>query len=350
MTVRKPGLTVRAVQPVIAGLEALGHPVDALLAEVGITPPILADPEGRLPPGSMARLWDRAVALTADDRLGMHVAMAAPINAFDVHAYAILSSPTLRDAYCRACRYQRLINEATQLTFSEGPEGGVLHHGLPGGGSVSRQPAEFLVTTWLRFGRLVTGSPWMPDGVLFAHDQPTDTREHLSLFGPSLQFTSGQTAMRVPAVALQLENPRSDPSLLALLDRYASTLLERHPALETVSGRVRAWLVEAHNAGAPTARRAARALAMSERTLHRRLADEQTTFRELLDRFRHEKAVPLLASRRYSIADVAFLLGYSELSAFYRAFRRWTGRSPAQLRDETPGRRPATTQEGPQQP
>lgn len=329
-----PGLTVRAVQPVIAGLEALGHPADALLAEAGILPEILADPDERVPRGSMARLWDLAVSLTGDDRLGMHVATAAPIPSFDVHAYAILSSPTLRDAYLRACRYQRLINEATDLTLSEGPSEGVLRHALPGGGAVPRQPAEFLVASWLRFGRLLTGTRWTPTHVLFAHDRPADTSEHHAMFGGPPRFTSGQTALHVPVAVLDLPNPKADATLLALLDGHAATLLDRHPALTTTSARVRAWLVEAHSAGGPLARQAAKALAMSERTLHRRLRREATTFRALLDQFRHEKAVALLTSRRHSIAEIAFLLGYSELSAFYRAFRRWTGRSPADLRDE----------------
>jgi AraC-like DNA-binding protein len=337
----KPRLTVRALRPVIAGLEALGHDAEALLAEAGIPHSILADPERHLPPGSMVKLWDRSVSTTGDDRLGMHVAMAAPLNAFEMHAYAMLSSPTLRDAYHRACRYHGLINEAAELTFTEGPKEAVLRHGLPGGRSVSRHPAEFLVTTWLRFGRLVTGSQWAPAQVFFAHDRPTDAREHAALFGTAVQFTSGQTAMHVPAAVLELPNPHADPTLVALLDRYASALLERQPPLTTVSACVRAWLVEAHSGGVPSARLAAKALAMSERTLHRRLEHERTTFRKLLDQFRHEKAVALLASRRYSIADVAFLLGYSELSAFYRAFRRWTGRSPAELRDDTPQVGPA---------
>lgn len=330
----QPGLTVRAVQPVIAGLEALEHPVEPLLAEAGISPQILADPDERVPRGSMAKLWDLAVALTGDERLGMHLATAAPVSSFDVHAYALLSSPTLRDAYLRACRYQRLINEATDLTFSEGPKEGVLRHALPGGGAVSRQPAEFLVASWLRFGRLLTGTRWMPTQVFFAHDRPGDTSEHDRMFGGPPQFTSGQTALHIPVAALDLPNPKADATLLALLDEHAATLLDRHPALTNTSARVRAWLVEAHGAGGPLARQAAKALAMSERTLHRRLRQEGTTFRALLDQFRHEKAVALLHSRRHSVAEIGFLLGYSELSAFYRAFRRWTGRSPADLRDE----------------
>lgn len=82
----------------------------------------------------------------------------------------------------------------------------------------------------------------------------------------------------------------------------------------------------------------ARALHMSERTVRRRLRKEGTTLRELLDGFRHERAVELLSTRKYGIADVAFLLGFSELSSFYRAFRRWTGCTPAEFRVGLPRR------------
>ena len=333
VTAFKPGLTVRAIRPVIAGLEALGHPVDSLLAEAGIPASILADLDTYLPAGSSRKLWDRGVAIANDDCLGLNVAMAAPVHAFDVHAYAMLSSSTLSGALQRACRYQRLINEGTELTLEDDGGDGVLRHGLLGGGAVSRQPAEFLAATWLKLGRMVTGSVWSPAQVFFAHDRPADTRLHEELFGVRPNFASGVTAMRIPAATLALTNPRADATLAALLDRYTSTLLDTRPRLTTVSGRVRSWLVESHGLGAPLAREAAKALAMSERTLHRRLADEQTTFRELLDRFRHEKAVALLTARRHGIAEVAFLLGYSEMAAFYRAFKRWTGRSPARLRE-----------------
>jgi len=156
VTAFKPGLTVRAIRPVIAGLEALGHSVDSLLAEAGMPASILADLDGYLPAGSSRKLWERAVAIANDD-CGIHVAMAAPVNAFDVHAYAMLSSPTLSGALYRVCRYQRLINEGTELTLEDDGGDGVLRHGLLGGGAVSRQPAEFLAVTWLRLGRMVTG-------------------------------------------------------------------------------------------------------------------------------------------------------------------------------------------------
>lgn len=335
MAALKPRLSARALKPIIGGLEALGHAVEPVLAEAGLARATLTELEARLPVGAGARVWQAAVARTGDERLGLHLARAAPLQSFDMHAYAMLSSPTLRDAFHRACRYQHLINEGTELTFTGTPDG-VLRHSLPGGRSVPRQPAEFLATAWLRLGRVVTGTAWVPTEVRFAHERPADTSEYDALFGVAVQFNTGQTAMHIPAPALDLPNQRADATLVSLLDSYAATLLEQQPAFASESARVRAWLVEAHTTGAPRAEQAAKALAMSVRTLHRRLKSEGTTFQALLDQFRHEKAVSLLNARRHSIAEVAFLLGYSELSAFYRAFRRWTGTAPAKLREEAP--------------
>src|ERR1700741_4205321 len=103
----------------MAGLEALGPRTAGLLAEAGIARAALADPDGAMPRGAMTRLWDAARALTGGDHLGLQVAEAAPVASFELHGYALLSSPTLREAYRRGCRYQRLIHEVTRLTFEE---------------------------------------------------------------------------------------------------------------------------------------------------------------------------------------------------------------------------------------
>ncbi len=337
MVERSPLLAVRALQPVVAGLEALGHAPVEMLAEAGIATSLLEEPDGRVPHGAMMALWGAATTLTEDELLGFHVALAAPIESFDVHAYAVLSSPDLRAAYSRACRYQRLIHETTELTLTEVSGEGILRHQLPGGRSVPRQPAEFLVTAWLRFGRLVTGSQWEPSWVCFDHAAPADPSELSRFFGPGLQFRAGRTAMHIPERALDAPNPKADTALLALLDRHAALLLADRPVRSTVSSQVITWLTDSLGSDHPTAERAAAALHMSPRTLRRQLRAEGTSFRELVEGFRHERAVFLLSTARYAIADVAFLLGYSELSAFYRAFRRWTGTTPAEYRTSRPG-------------
>ncbi len=330
----EPYITVRAVQPVVAALEALDYAADALLAESGISRTILANAEGRVPHRAMMVLWERARAATKDDHLGIHLAEAAPIHAFGVHAYALLSSPTLREAYQRACRYQRLIHEVTDLTFAEESHEGVLQHALPGGRPVPRHPAEFLVTLWIRFGRLITDTNWSPSLVCFAHDPPSDTREHARIFRSPIRFSSGRTAMHVPNHLLDVPNQNADVGLTGILDDYARGLLKQMPSQPTLSAGVRLQLLSHLSGGVPTAEAIAQALHMSVRTLHRSLQHENTTYRELLSQLRQEHAASHLANPRISIAEVGFLLGFSELSSFYRAFKRWTGKTPADFRAE----------------
>ena len=292
----------------------------------------LDDADGRIPHTTMMHLWQLAVAITGDPDLGLHLAVVAPLESFEIHGYALLSSPTLREAYRRGCRYQRLIHEVTDLSFDEGEQEGVLQHALPGGRPVPRHPAEFLATLWICLGRLVAGVEWTPNLVCFAHEAPADTTAHDSLFQAPIQFASGRTAMHIPNAILDLVNAKADAALVAILDGYAATLLAQAPSTDTVSGRVRAQLLEALQSGVPTAEEIAHSLHMSVRTLHRSLQQEETTFRALLNQLRQEQATKYLTNTNISIAEVGFLLGFTELSSFYRAFKRWTGVTPAEYR------------------
>lgn len=126
-------LSVRAVKPVVAGLRALGHETDRLLADCGIDRAALERPDDRVGHAAMMGLWQRALEQSADDNIGLHVAEQTPLDALDLHAYALLASRDLRDGLLRGCRYQRLIHEATTLTLYEGDDEAVLQHSVPGG-------------------------------------------------------------------------------------------------------------------------------------------------------------------------------------------------------------------------
>lgn len=325
-------LHARAVRPVVDALKALGYDTEALLQRCNIASTMLQAVDGKIPHRAMMHLWQAAQAATADDQLGLHLAEAAPIDAFGIHTYALLASPTLREAYRRACRYQRLIHTGTELVFHEEATAGILQHLLPGGASAPRQPAEFLVTLWVRFGRLLLGNDFTPTLVCFAHPAPQDTREHVRIFQISIQFRSGRTAIYVPNPLLDRPNQKADIGLTRLLDEYALRLLADAPTATTFSARVRHHLSQELNGGAPTADALAKTLHLSVRTLHRTLQQEGTTFRALLRQVRYEQATRLLTNPQLSIAEVAFLLGFAELSSFYRAFTQWTGVTPATYR------------------
>jgi AraC-like DNA-binding protein len=119
-----------------------------------------------------------------------------------------------------------------------------------------------------------------------------------------------------------------------VLDDYTARLLKQMPApvAATIGERVRAELLKTLRGGMPTAEEVAQSLHMSVRTLHRNLREEGVTYSELLHALRQEQASRYLADPGITISEVAFLLGFSELSSFYRAFKRWTGTTPAEFR------------------
>ena len=329
----KPRLTVRAIRPLVSGLRQSGYDAAPILSAVGLDDATLAETDSLVPTSLAMTLLSRAVEHTGDVNIGLHLAEHAELGSFDVHFYAMASSPTLGAAYERLCRYQRLIHETSRVDLEVGDATAILRHQLAGGRPAPRQTAEFLVAAWVRAGRVVTGMEWTPKDVHFAHAAPPDTSEHARFFGTTVRFGMRANALVLPARLLDTPCTRADPALVAVLDRYAAGRLEQAPRTNSVADRVRTVLHDELRGGEPAAARLAARLKMSVRSLNRLLAAEGTSYQELLDAIRRELAERYLASDHLSIGEVGFLLGFSELSSFHRAFKRWTGRTPAQFRE-----------------
>jgi AraC-like DNA-binding protein len=311
----------------------LGYDPVPFLDTQGIHNELLLDPDATVPMSACIGLLADGVRATGDDNLGLHVAEHAELGSFDVHFYAMVSSPTLGAAFERVCGYQRLIHETSQVRLEESGDRAILSHRLAGGMAAPRQTAELLLAAWVRAGRVATRTRWSPAEVRFAHRAPRDSRDHERFFGAPLRFSTGENALVLPAALLDLPCRRTDPSLLSLLDRYAADRLGL-PGATTFADRARAALSEELQAGNVTAQGLAARLTVSVRTLHRSLAAEGTSYRRLLDQLRLDIAERHLMDDRMSVAEVAFLVGFSEISAFHRAFKRWTGRTPVTFRAE----------------
>jgi len=328
---REPRLTVRALRPLISGLVTAGYDPVPFLHTQGIDRDTLLDHDALVPMSACVALLAEAVRATGDDNLGLHVAQHAELGSFDVHFYAMVSSPTLGAAFERICRYQRLIHETSHVRLETSDDGAVLSHRLPGDLAAPRQTAELLLASWVRAGRVATRTTWSPAEVRFAHHVPLDPHAHERFFRAPVRFAAGENALVLPTALLDLPCRRHDPSLLSLLDRYAANRLGDDRSA-SFADRARAALAEELQEGNVTAHRLAARLDISVRTLHRALAAESTSYRGLLDKLRLDLAERHLRADRLSVGEVAFLLGFSELSAFHRAFKRWTGHTPASFR------------------
>jgi AraC-like DNA-binding protein len=326
-----PTVSVRFPRILVLALEERGVDVSAFLARLGIERSLLDNPDGRLPAPADDLLWAAAPTLAKDDDFGLHLGERLPTSAFDLISYTMRSSPTLGGAFERLARYTKLLRDLAtiavetrgddaRIRFALGPEG------------TPRQQGEFTLAVFVQFCRQGTQTDVMPRAVEFSHPAPANIAEHRRIFRAPLSFGQTGTALVLPRAALELPLAQADAGLLSLLERQIHELVDRQPQGESVADRARRLIAEELSGGEPNVDTVARHLRMSPRTLHRRLREGGTSFRVLLDTLRHDLAARYLAEDHLPIAEAAFLLGFSEASAFHRSFKRWTGRTPAEFR------------------
>jgi AraC-like DNA-binding protein len=316
-------------------LDTRGVDTAAIRSRAGLTGVDLDHPERRLPERVPREVWRLAAEATRDEAIGIHVAEARTPAAADVLEYAFRASGTLGDALGQVVRYARVMHDRIALRLA--PEGDAvrLSGTVPPAHPFNRHQADFFLATWLRLARDTCGPDIAPVQACFVHPPPARLDEHRRFFACPLLF--GQPAVGLLIAKADLERPMrgADPALTALLGRQLDKLLVTLPPDPSVSDRARLLVRDDLPSGAVSGERVARQLAMSVRTLSRRLEAEGTSFRHLLDSVRLEVALAHLRNPRVELAEIAFLLGYSESSAFHRWFKRRTGRTPLEVRRET---------------
>jgi AraC-like DNA-binding protein len=242
--------------------------------------------------------------------------------------YAFRASPTLGDALGQVVRYARVMHD--RITVRLVPEGDALRltGSVPPRHAVSRYQTELFLAIWLRLARDTCSADIAPVEASFDHPAPARLDEHRRFFACPLLFEQPVAGLLVARADLDRPMHAADPALTALLGRQLDKLLVSLPADPSVSSRARVLVKDDLPSGDASVDRVARQLAMSVRTLSRRLEAEGTSYRRLLASVREELAFAHLRDPRVEVAEIAFLLGYSEPSAFHRWFKRHTGRTP----------------------
>ena len=292
----------------------------------------LDDPDARIPQTAMEAIWREAVRRSGDDAFGIHAAEQFGPEHMDKLGYGFWARSTLGEGLERIVRYFRVLHDAAVIQLET--EGNRVHltHRMPAEvGPLPRQSAEFVAAAMLVTARKATGVDFAPLEVSFCHSAPADLTEHRRVFRAPIRFGRAANELVVSRASLDTPLTKSDPGLSAVLERYLRETVSRIPAVTSLSGRVRHILATdlAANVDADVV---AQKLHMSRRTLCRQLAEEDTSFRKLQDELRRDLAMRYLTEPRMAIGEVAFLLGFSEASAFHRAFKRWCGTTPAEYR------------------
>jgi AraC-like DNA-binding protein len=317
----------------------LGLDGDALLAAAGIARDALEDPDARLESDRADALWRAAYEASGDPLLALRASEATPFGSYRVIDYLGVTAPTVGEGLRRVAAYFPIVDPRGRLRVVEEPRGVAVVFTASGGGALPGPAEEYtLGVIWSRARH--AGVPGLRLAeVRFSFPRPADPREHARIFGVEPRFGAPEAALVFTRASWDAPARMKDPALSALLERHARALVEG--ASGDLASRVRAAIAADLPGREPTIAATARRLATSARTLQRRLAAEGSSFARLVDAVRRERAEAFLRAGDVSVAEVSWLVGFSEQSAFTRAFRRWTGSSPTGFRRGRMARRPA---------
>lgn len=331
---RTPQVSARIGALIIQVAGARGVDAQRLMAETGFEASWLGDAEARMPLAVEERLWDRAAELTGDPLFGLHAAAAIRPGAFDVLDYAVRTAPDLRSALQRLARYNRLVHDLA--TFELIPESTAVRVEHRFGGTPARpcrQAAEFTLASLVVVASQMSARTVRALAVEFAHPAAGDAEAFRSVFGVLPRFDAPVSCLTLADEVLDRPVPAGDPALSRIVTAHAEQLLAAHePLHEGTAAQVRRQLAEGMANGPMTLKQIAHRLHLSERSLQRRLDEEGTRFADLVDGVRRELALRYIADERLALGEVAYLLGFAEPSPFHRAFKRWTGTTPAAAR------------------
>lgn len=306
----------------------------ALVAQAGLDEQALEDPDNRVPFDTYTRLMRRACELCADPALALHYGECVDMSEVSIVGLIMNASETMAEAFAQLQRFNRLALEVEGVSerFGIAIRGGDLW-------IVDQRTnaQEFPQLTEVTFARLACGPRrFLPQPhvleVHFTHSPPAYRQAYERVFGCKVVFESEWNAMRMhpeaPAWRVALQ-PRY---VFGVLTERADMLLKTLDDRRTLRAQVESLILPVLHKGGAKAETVATALGFSRQTLFRRLKAEGVTFEALLDDLRHRMAMHYLRGNRASVNEVAYLVGFSDRAAFSRAFKRWTGRNPGDVR------------------
>jgi len=316
------------------GLRALQIDVDGMLDACQVDRALLADPEVRFPAIQVLMLWLYAEERYGKPSFGFDLARRIPFGKLELIDYLVAGCPTVGAGIECLAHHARLC--ASGFTFSiedhvherEAGRRMLPDHFHPSGG-VPKSMSEYNWTLVVSRFRKAVGPSFQP--VLWLREKPNvPASELLEVLG-RMPLVGEQEALFIADAQWNLANAGQDPMLHRLLLAHAQDVAARLPKSDFLS-MLQDTIVSAMHRGDPSIGRVATRLGFTPRTLQRRLDDDGLTFQQVLEDLRHDMARQYLLGSQLSITEISGLLAYTDATAFGRAFRRWTGRTPAEFR------------------
>jgi AraC-like DNA-binding protein len=332
-------VSVIVVRSLLEEIERRGIPRRELLADARLDEERLGDLRTMICADVLDDIVLRAVELLHDPALGLSLGSRAPEGLGQIISHLALSVPTLRESCALLERYspilvddihQSLTQDGERVTFRYD-----FHDGM--GPTTTRFAAEYLSCFCLKLAdRFAPNTP--PLEMWFRYAEPAHAARYKEVFGCVPRFDADEYAIICRADMFERKQFHADTTISAMLRTAADQLLTQVGTARTFADRVRALLRQQPDLCHVDINQLARRLGMGARTLRRRLSEESANFSPMLEQERVDRARVELLRPGANIKQTAERLGYSEPSAFHRAFKRWTGMPPATfVRNHRPG-------------
>ena len=333
MTAR-PLIRAACLSGVAEAVLSAGISPDEVYRAAGLARSGITDPQQWLPLHKVADLFEAAATQLKQDSLGLRLGASIDPRDLGLLTYLVLSAATLRTGIQIVRRYIRLLSDGVDLELQVSDDRATVSYLVTATDIVDRrQIADWAVALLVNGMRRMIGPQWAPKQVHFEHPRPADVAPYEKFFAADILFNRPRNGLVVDAADLDLRPETADPRLHEILEAHADAILWVRPQEDGIIDLLRAFVVRSLGAGYPAIDVAAHEIGVSVRTLQRRLREIGTDYSELVDDTRRDLARRYLDEEGLTLKEIAHLLGYSQPSAFNRAWRRWTGGTPQEYRN-----------------
>ena len=311
-----------------------GGDVDRVFGEAGVDQKCIGNPTEGMSLKSFCGLFESASENTRNDNFGLWFGNQFQPNDLGLWGYAAISSPTLGNALDNLIDLFRYHQQCSMMRLASASNGycNLEYQVRDPQIFERRQDAELSLGMFLNVIREGAGTNWQPEEIYFEHPKPENSSEHEKAFDAPVFFSQKINAIVFNPAVLENKMPNSDLKLMSLTRTCLESLHTNTPFTQNLTDRIRNIIRIKLADGYPSLELVAESIYMSTSAIQRSLAWEGLSYTDLVEETRKSLAEMYFKQRNLSLSEIAYLLGYSELSAFSRAFRRWTGLSPREYR------------------
>lgn len=330
-------LSIMFVQRLLEGAARQGVVLAELFERSGLDAARLDDPDGRIEGGEMIRLMQEVMRQTQDEFIGLANNARSKPGTFSMMAHAVINCPNLEQAIRRSTAFYGLFETPTIARLDVVSNEGQLTLSLRQHTPFADTIQELMVFVSVRFWGWLVGRRLDPLVIEFAFDAPPRASEFQALFKCPVNYGMEANVIRFPAAWLNLPLAQTPLSLSRFLKDSLALIIGGRARPVGLAEQIRNMLSKEYGNSFPELGEICQRLNMTQQTLRRRLKDEDTSYQVIKDQMREEAARFYLAKPALSIDEIALMMGFSEASAFHRAFKKWTGMTPAACRRQLLG-------------